>query len=83
MPQIDVVVVPKGGEVSLNPAPHPSDPCEFFGVPVRENVHRKSWVAIINTTQSMENKMECDDGEIDYWCLGRSCSFLVLCAGSV
>ena len=51
MPQNDVVVVPKGGEVSLNPAaPQPSDPCEFFGVPFRETLHRKSWVAIINMT---------------------------------
>jgi hypothetical protein len=78
MPQNDVVVVPKGGKASLNPAPHPSDPCEFFGVPLREILHRKGWFAITNITQSMENKIRCDDGGIDCWCLGKSCDFLVL-----
>jgi hypothetical protein len=75
MPQNDVVVIPKAGEVSLNPAPQPSDTCEFFGVPLHENLHRKSWVEVINTTQSMENKIECGDGGIGCWRLEKGVIF--------
>jgi hypothetical protein len=43
---------------------------------------RECWIAIINITQSIGNKIEYDDRGIDCWYSEKSCGFLVLCEDS-